>query len=177
MYYILGIDPGITQGNPTGWVILEGKQDKIVSLGEIAFPDRLDWTDRIQRIGERLQGEAKRSSIKLIGIESPWVGKDPQVALKLGAQLGSVLQIARTIKAKVYIVQPAEAEAALMGTAGATRNIKKDAMRIMANRRYNTNVSSHQADAIAVALHVYNIIVEAQRMEMAKEQSEKKVVV
>lgn len=173
MAYIMGIDPGMTKSNLCAWAILDTKTDTITAMGELGFSERLSWVRRIQKISLRIHGEIERSKLDAIGIEMPWLGKDPQVTIKLGAQLGSFLHAAELLKVPAYLVQATEAMNALLGYSGGTRAIKKDVAVKAVRQRYGLNPSNHQADAIAVALHVQNVTIEKTRLQLAQTQTKK----
>lgn len=149
--YILGIDTGLTKKNPTAWAIYASVNDTVIATASLAFPQTMPWEQRVQRIAQAIEDEARRNNVAGIAIETPWVGRDPQSALKLGALLGSLLHVSGRLHVPVFLVTPAEAAQAL-GISGRREEKKAAAIR-MVQQRFSISVTDHQSDAIAVALH------------------------
>lgn len=148
--YILGLDTGLTKRNPTGWAVYDDTTNMVSATGLLAFSSELDWSERVQRIAQAVEDEARRSNVVGMAIETPWVGKDPQAALKLGALVGAFIHAAGRLHIPDYLMSPAEGAQAL-GIEGKGEQKKAAAIK-MVQLRFGLNVSAHQADAIAVAL-------------------------
>ena len=84
----------------------------------------------------------------VVGIESPWVGKNPQTALKLGKAWGIVAAMAMSWGLEVYDISPAEAKQAITGDSGASKDVVMKYARMLKPEV----ASQDEADAISVAL-------------------------
>lgn len=148
---VLGVDTGLTERNPTAWALYLSATDTVIEMGAVSFSSKkFEWHERAQKISAALEDLAGQKDVRAIAIETPWVGRDPSAALKLGALLGGLLHAAGRLGIPAYLISPAEGARAL-GITG-QRKEKKAAAIKMIEARYGLKVSDHQADAIGAAL-------------------------
>jgi len=141
---ILGIDPGTTDRNPTGYALVDTVTDTVTCYG--LLKPRGD--DHIGDLARQLRAILNSGTvIHRIAIEAPWVGVNAQTGLLLAQLVGAYRGIAALSGRPVQLIQPTQAKAALCNG----RATKND-MRYTVQLRYGLAVPSHVADAIAVAL-------------------------
>ena len=153
----LGFDIGIR--NNLGWAILNSDgslhQSGVWNLGtsEESVESRLErLTDYCIDLFWIYGLE-----IAAVGIERPWVGKNPQTALTLGWVAGTIFGIACTYGKQTFRIQPMEAKKAFTDNGKAP----KSQVLKMAQLLKSDITSEDEADAIAVAT--------ATRLRMIKE--------
>jgi Holliday junction resolvasome RuvABC endonuclease subunit len=158
-----GVDIGLSRANPIAWALLDIESDRLIAVGMLAVNARLSWEERIPRLAEAIKAEVSDlAQPDVMGFEMAYLGKSPQVAIKLSGLIGALLLIAYQLDVPGLIVQPAEAANALLGHPGGGRDEKKRAAVRAVQQRYNVTVSDHEADAIAVALHAGSMHRQAQ---------------
>jgi len=117
---ILGVDPGLTR---TGWGIVrtEGARLIYVDSGTISSRPAGRMGSRLLRIFEELSRIAAEHGVTHCAVESGYVGKSAQSALKLGqARAAAVLALERS-GVEVLDVAPREVKLAVTGRGGAAK--------------------------------------------------------
>lgn len=116
---ILGIDPGT---RITGYgVISFEKPLKAIDFGCIRPPAKLPLEKRYQIIFESLEMLIEKFNPKIIAVESQFVMKNVQSALKLGSAKGMVLLAAARKDIQVLEFTPRKAKLAVVGTGAASK--------------------------------------------------------
>ncbi len=155
---ILGVDPGT---RATGYAILEipksehsilkNSCSEILDLGCIRPPaDRL-LSDRYAIIYEGIDYLIQTFQPDEVAIETPFVHKNMQSALKLGAALASIILAAKKHKLSTFGYPPREIKLAVCGRGGASKEEVA-----LASRRY-VRIQAEKApidalDALAIAI-------------------------
>lgn len=148
---ICGVDIGT---RIAGYAIVKGDyvyHSEAVSLRRNAKLKGWDsLLDRYEALLEWSRTAFAGSRFDLVGIEWPWVGRNAQTAIKLGAAFGIVMASAMTYGLTVVRIEPSEAKLALTGDGGAS----KDKMVIFAKMltKLKSSYPEDEADAIGVAL-------------------------
>jgi len=119
-YTILGIDPGT---RITGYGIISTDLSSFHSLdyGAICPPPKLPLFKRQLIIYESISHLLDIHSIDAIAIESQYVSKNPQSALKLGMAKGVTVLAGTKRGIPVFEYAPTQAKNAVVGTGKATK--------------------------------------------------------
>lgn len=114
---ILGIDPGTIV---TGYGVL-GPNHQPLDFGCIRPPARLSLQERYKIIFEGIEALIDRYLPTAIAVESQFVLKNPQSAIKLGMAKGMVYLAAARKSIAVYEFSPKKAKLSVVGTGGASK--------------------------------------------------------
>lgn len=120
MSVILGIDPGTTK---TGYGLIrkEAERIKVIDYGVIAPPPKLKLTDRYLIIYEGIHALIEQFSPHVLVVETQFVHKNPQSAIKLGMARGVAIIAAKKNKLPVFEYAPTRAKLAVVGTGRASK--------------------------------------------------------
>lgn len=116
---ILGVDPG-TRVTGYGIISIETEITPI-DFGCIRPPARLSLEERYQIIFENLEHLIQTHLPTAIAVESQFVLKNPQSAIKLGMAKGMVLLAAARNKIPVHEFAPKKAKQAVVGKGSASK--------------------------------------------------------
>ncbi len=147
---IKGIDPG-TRVTGYGIIKLEGNTCIPLDFGCIRAPVALALSDRYAIIFTCLQEIILKFNPSEMAIETPFVHKNVQSALKLGIAMGCALIAAKEKKLKVFGYSPREVKCAIVGTGKAS----KEQMQQTVSRFLSLKTlpkPQDAADALGVAL-------------------------
>lgn len=147
---LMGIDPGSTLQNPTGYAVLETEQDVVLTYGLIK-PRGEDHFGCLVRLFNRLLTDLseQHSPAKMrVCIEAPYLGRNAGTTIKLAELVGAYRALCCLSGYAVQEIVPAQAKAALAGVGNASKTQMIDAARL----RYGLALPSHVADAIGIAL-------------------------
>ncbi len=114
---ILGIDPGT---RVTGYGVISGEQAPI-DFGCIRPPPSLSLGERYKIIFDAIEILIEEHQPTAIAIESQFVLKNPQSAIKLGMAKGMALLAAAKKGIPVYEFAPKKAKLAVVGNGRATK--------------------------------------------------------
>ena len=117
---VIGIDPGT---RVTGYAILEicPTSVKPLDFGCIRPPPSYLLSDRYLIIFDILMALIQRYSPIEMALETPFISKNAQSALKLGIAMGSALLAAKSHKMKVFGYSPREVKCFITGTGKADK--------------------------------------------------------
>lgn len=164
--YVLGIDPGLTKANPTGWCVIDIRNTFDIAFftaNHLVIPKTLEktlWHHRVAWCSYMIGLLCSKYQPGIIGYElPPYMQSNPQTMLKLSALGGSLFGIVygqsnqMFDKDIVYPVTVSEAKEAL----GGKGNVNKEAMIAAAQRLVGqTSLQSpHVADSVGVAIAAY----------------------
>lgn len=112
MAKILGIDPGT---KTTGWGIIEknGNLLKLIDLGAISPPYSFSLHMRYFIIFEEIEKIIKKYNPSAISIETQFVKKNVQIAIKLGMARGSCIIAAAKNSIPIFEYAPKLAKSAV----------------------------------------------------------------
>jgi crossover junction endodeoxyribonuclease RuvC len=119
-FNILGVDPGTTV---LGFAVLEicQKELRAVEIGVVQLHKFEDHPTRLKRIFERLQGIITFHTPRLMAIEAPFYGKNPQSMLKLGRAQGVAIAAAMTNGLEVAEFSPKTIKQSVTGNGNASK--------------------------------------------------------
>lgn len=155
-HIILGIDPGTRK---TGYGIIETDLYTFHphDYGCICPPPKLPLYERYCIIHEGIEHLLDTFPIEAVSVESQFVSKNPQSAIKLGMAKGVAILAATKRKIPVYEYTPRKAKLAVVGSGSAT----KEQVQRMVQTLLNLAAPPHPedaADALALAIcHANNI--------------------
>lgn len=150
-----GVDIGFTKESPLSLVVVELGDKPVLISHELFMPEKgvKGWEASIDNIGKQL-GECfdvwgiDGYYIDLLAYELPHIHLNAQTTIKLAHMCGIVRKIAVDAGIPVRGVQPSQAKAALVGSGAAT----KEQMVATALMLFGVELSTHEADAVGVAL-------------------------
>ncbi len=118
---VLGIDPSFTA---TGFAIMAQQSNKqqLLHFGYINLPSNQKLSDRIGLFHEFFQEIILKYKVVRISLETPFLGKNIQVFLKLGYLRGVVHLLAHQYKLEVVEFSPREVKLAITGFGGAQKD-------------------------------------------------------
>ncbi len=114
---ILGIDPGT---NITGYGVIDG-DSRPLDFGCIRPPAKLILAERYKIIFESIELLIEKHRPEAVAIESQFVLKNAQSAIKLGMAKGMAYLAAARKGIPIYEFAPKKAKQAVVGTGNATK--------------------------------------------------------
>lgn len=156
MVCILGIDPG-TRITGYGLIRVAPPFLEPLDFGCIRPPPKLPLAERYLILFEALEALLDRFQPEAVAVESQFVLKNAQSAIKLGMAKGMVILAAAKRKIPVHEYPPKKAKKAVVGNGAAS---KFQVQRMIANllRLPNLPEPEDAADALALAIcHANNL--------------------
>ncbi len=149
---VLGIDPGTLI---TGYACIELSLKKLhpIDVGVIRPPKNEKLSTRYHAIFQSISALIERFKPTHIALETPFVQKNAQSAIKLGGAMGCILIAAESHSVEAYGYTPTEVRRGVMGLGSAT---KEDIQFYLARllKLDKSSLSKLDAtDALAVAVH------------------------
>ncbi len=117
---IIGIDPG-TIVTGYGIIRIDGSAMHVLDYGCIKPPAHLKITDRYLLIFESIEQLLHQFKPNVLSIETQYVNKNPQSALKLGMARGVVIIAAKRQGLAVYEYAPTQAKRGVVGNGRASK--------------------------------------------------------
>lgn len=114
---ILGIDPGT---RITGYGAID-KEKQPIDFGCIRPPPKLALAERYKILFESVEALIERLSPCAIAVESQFVLKNPQSAIKLGMAKGMIYLAAARRGISIYEFSPKKAKLAVVGNGSASK--------------------------------------------------------
>lgn len=152
---VIGIDPG-TCVTGYGVIAAENNKYKALDFGCIRPPAALKLSDRYLIIYKGICKLLDDFSPEAVAVETQYVDKNVQSAIKLGMVRGVVIIAAKTRSLPVYEYAPTKAKQAVVGNGRAT----KQQVQGMTQQLLSLVECPHPedaADALAIALcHLFN---------------------
>lgn len=147
---ILGIDPG---SRVTGYGIIktDGRFIEVIDFGCIRPPVTASLSDRYFIIFESLDALLQNHKLHHMAIETQFVYKNPQSALKLGSVQGVCLVAAKKHKLKIFGYSPRTVKCSVVGTGRASKEQLLGAI-TRSLRLREPPKPQDAADALAIAL-------------------------
>jgi crossover junction endodeoxyribonuclease RuvC len=154
MKKIMGIDPGIT--SPAwGLIKVEGNEFFYLGSGTIKTSPKEELHKRLGVIMESLEYQLIKHKPDLVGVERPFVNKNPQSSMKLSYSLGVVLGICGKLKLPVIYMAPTK----IKKTVAAAGQATKEQVRNMVCRIIHEAEPKNddESDALAIAFTSYSM--------------------
>lgn len=142
----LALDPSLAE---TGVAILDQQTERVVTTLAIRTNPAHPEQERLQVLQEGLAKLIKKLKPVDLAIELPFVGINPDTALKLGGVRGMILTLANLHHLRVHEYTTFEVKQAVSGN----RTADKEQVRLMVKRLTGIYVANDNiSDAIAVGL-------------------------
>lgn len=147
---VIGVDPGSVK---TGYGIVGCREDSffLVACGVIRLSSRQSFPERIKIIYDELEGLIAENMPARLALETAYVNRNAQSALKLGQVRGAVVALAMNSGLELHEYAPREVKQVLTGRGGAS----KDQVAYMARHFLNINepIKPYDiTDALGIAL-------------------------
>lgn len=153
---IIGIDPG-TRVTGYGIIRLKGNSYQLIDYGCIKPPANLKLTDRYHIIFEGLDELLHKHQATSLTVETQFVQKNIQSALKLGMARGVVIVAAKRKGLPVFEYTPMQAKKAVVGNGRASKSqVQSMVARLLSLS--SLPEPEDAADALAIAIcHAHSI--------------------
>ena len=154
-YRIIGIDPGTVV---LGFAVVEvhPRTRRIVELGTLKLGKFPDHSERLAMIHRRLTQVIGTHTPKVMAIEAPFFGKNPQSMLKLGRAQGVCMAAAMGLDVSVEEYAPRRIKQSITGNG----NASKEQVAAMLQNEFPLDLSRYLADATdalgAAMCHYYS---------------------
>ncbi|MEM8727107.1 MAG: crossover junction endodeoxyribonuclease RuvC [Chlamydiota bacterium] len=147
---ILGLDPGTRM---TGYGIIETdlRSYTPIDFGCIRPDIKLSLHERYALIHEGVEHLLNRYRVEALSIETQFVGRNAQSAIKLGMARGVAILAAVKRNIPVHEYAPKKAKLAALGTGGATKAQVRRMMQTLLNLT-KPPTPEDAADALAIAI-------------------------
>ncbi len=147
---ILGIDPGT---RITGYGILQVNDNfyKALDFGCIRPPYIFKLTKRYFIIFESIEKIIEKYKPDAIAVETQFVNKNVQSAIKLGMARGSIIIAAEKNNVPIYEYAPREAKLAIVGNGNASKQQIQKMLKMLLNLPKEPTPED-AADALALAI-------------------------
>jgi crossover junction endodeoxyribonuclease RuvC len=145
---ILGIDPG---SRVTGYGFIRNQSNKMEHLasGHIKVEGK-ELAHKLGHIFSRLGELIEQYQPQQMGIESVFMHKNPDSALKLGQARGAAICAGQQAGLQIYEYAPREIKLAIVGQGGAEKQQVQHMVKRLLNLRQV--LQSDESDALAIAI-------------------------
>jgi crossover junction endodeoxyribonuclease RuvC len=147
---ILGVDPG-TLVSGYGLVKVEGREFTALDFGCIRPPTSYKLTDRYLIIFEGIDQLITQYRPTALAVETQYVHKNVQSALKLGMARGVIMIAAKRRGIPVFEYAPNQAKKAVVGNGKASKNQVQGMVQLLL-KLASIPQPSDAADALALAI-------------------------
>ena len=147
---ILGIDPG-TRITGYGIIAFASNHSQLLDFGCIRPPPSFALSERYKIIFEGVEALIARHAPTAIAIESQFVLRNPQSAIKLGMAKGMVLLAAARKQIPIYEFAPKKAKLAVVGKGQASKFQVQKMIQVLL-RLPQPPEPEDAADALALAI-------------------------
>ena len=147
---ILGVDPGTIV---TGYAIIKIGPTNIepIDFGCIIPPKKYPLSQRYHVIFKGLYHLIATYEATEMAIETPFINKNPQSALKLGSALGCAIIAAKELGLPVFGYSPRQVKLGVAGTGAASKDDVEHIIRSML-RLKNAVLRPDASDALSIAI-------------------------
>lgn len=147
---IIGIDPGT---RVTGYGIIESQNaiHQLLDYGCIRPPPRLKLSDKYLIIYNAIASLLQRYTPQALSVETQYVKKNPQSAIKLGMARGVTILAAKQRNIPIFEYAPSKAKLAVVGNGRASKYQVQGMVQILLNLSIRPEPED-AADALALAL-------------------------
>ena len=147
---ILGIDPG-TVITGYGIIKVEGHDFMAIDYGSIKPNIKMKLTDRYLFIYNGIEELLEKYKPEALAVETQFVGKNPQSAIKLGMARGVIILAAKKRGIPVFEYAPTKAKLAVSGSGRASKaEVQKMVQLLLKLSKIPTPEDA--ADALAIAV-------------------------
>lgn len=147
---ILGIDPG-TRVTGYGLIAFEGNACRVIDYGCIRPPVSLKLSEKYLVLFNAIDELIERFKPVAMAVETQYVQKNVQSAIKLGMARGSAIIAAKRKGLSVFEYAPSKAKLAVVGKGSASKQQVVGMIRALL-RLPSTHLPEDAADALALAI-------------------------
>lgn len=147
---IIGVDPG-TEVTGYGIIEIDGTSYRPIDYGCIRPPRTFKLSDRYLIIFNAIDELLEKYSPQTLAIETQYVAKNPQSAIKLGMARGIVVLAAKKRGLSVYEYSPSKAKLAVVGNGKASKQQVQGMVKMLLKLTVLPEPED-AADALALAL-------------------------
>jgi len=158
MNIILGIDPGTTV---LGFALIDATAHKevVLDMGVFRLSKMKDHAEKLKAIFEKTLEIIERYQPRILAIEAPFYGKNPQSMLKLGRAQGVVIAAAMYKSLEVFEYSPRKIKQSITGNGNASKEQIAAMLKNMNLIKENKHpLDATDALAVAVCHHLQNKI-------------------
>ncbi len=153
---ILGIDPG-TLITGFGIIRVHPQTPQVLDYGCIRPPSKLTCYERYLIIFNSIEALIEKHHPDVLAIESQFVYRNPQTAMKLGIARGMALLAAARKQIPIFEYAPKKAKLAVVGTGTASKEQVQRMIQLLLHLPHPPTPED-AADALAIALcHAHTI--------------------
>lgn len=147
---VIGIDPGT---RITGYGIVKSVENsrELVEYGCICSPEKFKLSQRYHFIFNRLEELLEKYQPDVLAVETQFVNKNAQSAIKLGMARGMAILAASRKEIPIFEYSPTKAKSAIVGNGRANKTQVQNMVKILLNLSESPQ-SQDAADALAIAL-------------------------
>ena len=150
---ILGVDPGTIV---TGYAVITVSPDlQPRDFGCIRPPKNALLSLRYHVIFQSLVHIIRAHGVTEMAIETPFINKNPQSALKLGSALGCAIIAAKEHGLSVFGYSPRQVKKGITGLGSATKDDVETFLRALLHLK-NADLRPDASDALSIAIHHAN---------------------
>jgi crossover junction endodeoxyribonuclease RuvC len=150
---ILGVDPGTIV---TGYAVIKiGTPLQPLDFGCIRPPKNSLLSRRYHVIFQSLMHIIGAHNVTEMAIETPFINKNPQSALKLGSALGCAIIAAKEHGIRIFGYSPAQVKQGITGHGCATKDDVETFLRALLHLR-TADLRPDASDALSIAVHHSN---------------------
>lgn len=148
---ILGVDPGTLV---TGYALVRIGPQAIepIDYGCIVPPKKYLLSQRYHVIFQGLSHLIATHGATEMAIETPFINKNPQSALKLGSALGCAIIAAKEHALPVFGYSPRQVKLGITGTGKASKDDVEQILRSLLSLR-SASLRPDASDALSIAIH------------------------
>lgn len=150
---ILGIDPG-TQVLGYGLIKVQGKRLSLLNYGVIYLKKYSNQALKLKRIAERTQEIIEEFQPDEMALESPFYGKNIQVALKLGRAQGVAMAAALVKEIPITEYAPRKVKQSVTGNGNASKEQVAAMLKTLLHFQ-ESDIELDATDALGVAVCHY----------------------
>lgn len=147
---ILGIDPG-TRVTGYGIIDSEGSKIQLVDYGCIKPPPDQKLSDRYYTLFQGIEELFNRHSPNVLVVETQFVNKNPQSAMKLAMARAVIIIAAKIRGVPVFEYAPRKAKQAVVGNGSASKEQVGSMIRLLLKLK-TAPTPEDAADALALAI-------------------------
>ena len=147
---IIGVDPGT---RITGYGIIVSKEQKhsVIDYGCIRPPAKLELSDRYHIIYKGIKNLLDLHAPVALAVETQYVKKNIQSALKLGMVRGVIIIAAKEYGIPIFEYAPTKAKLAVVGTGQASKEQVQSMVKMLLNLS-KIPTPEDAADALSLAI-------------------------
>lgn len=147
---IIGIDPG-TQITGYGVIKIQGTTLQLIDYGCVRPPTKMMLSEKYLVLFNAIEELLEKYSPHVLSVETQYVHKNVQSAIKLGMARGAAIIAAKRKGMKVFEYAPTKAKMAVVGKGSASKQQVQGMVKLLLNLK-ELPAPEDAADALALAI-------------------------